>query len=96
MKQGQKPITDDELKQKLVTERESKYDEAKKKFDEAQKEKEESVKNIIETALKTKKTGEEELEREIKKHQFKHYLALSSFIVIWLAFIIYTNFNFSK
>lgn len=82
-------MTDSELKKKLQEERERQIEEAKNKFEEVQRQKEESVKNIIETAFKTKKTGEDQLDNEIKKQQYRHYIALSSFVVIWLAFIIY-------
>jgi hypothetical protein len=59
MKEGKQPMTDDELKKKLQDDREKQIEDTKRKFEEVQRQKEESVKNIIETALKTKKTGED-------------------------------------
>jgi hypothetical protein len=47
MKEGKKPLSDDELKYKLQNERDGKYEEAKKKFELIQKEKDESVKDLI-------------------------------------------------
>lgn len=93
MKEGKKPLTDDELKAKLSTQRDDtqQYDEAKKKLDEAERVKDESVKNLIESTLSAQKQNEDRLKLQIKSDQFKHYLALGGFMVIWVAFIIYSN-----
>jgi hypothetical protein len=52
MKEGKKPLTDEEMKAKLAGMREEEGKEAKKKYEEVKRKKDESVKNLIEDAFK--------------------------------------------
>ncbi len=52
MKEGKKPLTDEEMKAKLAEMREEEGKEAKKKYEEVKRKKDESVKNLIEDAFK--------------------------------------------
>jgi hypothetical protein len=52
MKEGKKPLTDEEMKTKLQSMREEEGKEAKKKYEEVKRKKDESVKNLIEDAFK--------------------------------------------
>jgi hypothetical protein len=52
MKEGKKPLTDEEMKSKLAEMREEEGKEAKKKYEEVKRKKDESVKNLIEDAFK--------------------------------------------
>ncbi|CDW73168.1 peptidyl-prolyl cis-trans isomerase d [Stylonychia lemnae] len=93
MKEGKKPLTDEELKNKLNVTREdsSKYDEAKKKMEEVEKQKDQSVKTLIETTLNAQRLNEDRIKQQMHSDQLKHYLALGGFLIIWMAFIVYSN-----
>ena len=52
MKEGKKPLTDEEMKTKLQNMRDEEGKEAKKKYEEVKRKKDESVKNLIEDAFK--------------------------------------------
>ena len=52
MKEGKKPLTDEEMKAKLAGMREEEGKEAKKKYEEVKRKKDESVKNLIKDAFK--------------------------------------------
>ena len=51
MKEGKKPLTDDEMKAKLQLRRNREQEEARQKLHEAQKKKDESVRSLVENAL---------------------------------------------
>ena len=51
MKEGKKPLTDEEMKAKLQSMREEEGKEARVKYEEVKRKKDESVKNLIENAL---------------------------------------------
>lgn len=68
MKDGKKPLTDEELKDKLQKDRDEKYEEAKRKFEKIQRDKDESVKELIQTALNNKTISEQKLKVDLDKH----------------------------
>jgi hypothetical protein len=51
MKEGKKPLTDEEMKAKLQSMREEEGKEARVKYEEVKRKKDESVKNLIENAF---------------------------------------------
>jgi hypothetical protein len=53
MKEGKKPLTDEEMKAKLQALRDQEYSEARKKLEEAQRRKDENVRKLVENALNT-------------------------------------------
>ncbi len=52
MKEGKKPLTDEEMKTKLQNMRDEEGKQAKRKYEEVKRKKDESVKNLIEDAFK--------------------------------------------
>ena len=52
MREGKKPLTDEEMKQKLQKLRDDEHDKAKQRMADAQKKKDESVRKLVENALK--------------------------------------------
>lgn len=78
MKEGKKPLTDQELQQKLKQEREQqdKMYETLKILEETEKEKDKSMRELIESTLAMTKENEEKLKQTIKKDEFRHYIAL--------------------
>ena len=92
MKEGKKPLTDEEMKAKLQSMREEEGKEARVKYEEVKRKKDESVKNLIENAFQTQSKANERLEKEqegIKIDQLKHYIVLAVFLSVWIAFIVY-------
>lgn len=51
MKEGKKPLTDEEMKAKLQALREDEQAEARKQLEQAQKRKDESVRKLVENAF---------------------------------------------
>lgn len=94
MKEGKSPMTDEELKEKLDNERDkkSKLDIAQAKLEEAQKKKSESVQSLIETALRAQRECTDKLNAGIEESKMRHYLTMGGLGVVWVAFIIYSNF----
>jgi hypothetical protein len=52
MKEGKRPLTDEEMKAKLQAMRDQEHADARRKLEEVQRKKEESVRNLVENALK--------------------------------------------
>ena len=52
MKEGKKPLTEEEMKEKLQAMRDEELDQAKKKLEETQKRKDETVRRLVEGAFK--------------------------------------------
>lgn len=65
IKEGKKPMTDEELKNKLDQEREESYNEAKKNYEQVQKQKDEAVKDIIQNAFNNKEISQKKIEKDI-------------------------------
>ena len=53
MKEGKKPLTDDEMKAKLQSLRDEETKDARSKYEEVKRKKDESVKNLIENAFQS-------------------------------------------
>jgi|LauGreDrversion4_2_1035121.scaffolds.fasta_scaffold624513_2 glutamyl-tRNA reductase len=52
MKEGKKPLTEEEMKAKLQAMRDEELEQAKKKLEETQKRKDETVRRLVEGAFK--------------------------------------------
>ena len=88
MKEGKKPIVREEYK---FPAEDTEFDEIKKKMEEQQRIKDEQLKDLIETAFNNQNQAQKNLEAEIKNQKFKHFLALASFVVVWIGFIFISN-----
>ena len=98
MKEGKKPLTDEEMKAKLQSLRDKEHDEAKRKLEDAQKRKDESVRKLVENAFQTQESANQQIasdERKLKGELTKHYIVLAVFFVLWFAFITYQNYDFA-
>lgn len=92
MKEGKKPLSEEEMKTKLQAMREQEHTEAKKLLEESQKRKDESVQKLVQNAFGGSNAGEEPaaaLGDEWSWEQIKHYVALGGFLLVWCAFIVY-------
>lgn len=67
MKEGKKPLTDDEMKAKLQLRRNREQEEARQKLHEAQKKKDESVRSLVENALQTTERSHNLIGQDEKK-----------------------------
>ena len=101
MKEGKKPLTEEEMKVKLQNLRDQEHNEARKKLEESQRRKDETVRRLVEGAFQAQGEAARQLEvdeNKLKNEQLKHYVALALFFIVWMGIIYYQNFdsNLSK
>lgn len=101
MKEGKKPLTEEEMKVKLQNLRDQEHNEARKKLEESQRRKDETVRRLVEGAFQAQGEAARQLEVDedkLKNEQLKHYVALALFFIVWMGIIYYQNFdaNLSK
>ena len=105
MKEGKKPLSEEEMKAKLSSMREQEHEEAKKLLEESQKRKDESVQKLVQNAFsggagaatdKPQAEANNAGDSIFSGEQIKHYLALGAFLLVWCAFIVYQNMGGSE